>query len=203
VKILQESPRIAALDEQEQAFLKGIADNVDWATQFIQSLLDLTRIEAGAPLRLDRTSLNGFLHACADRFSFLAKDKGLALVFEALPQELQIEVDRMRMAQVIHNLLSNAIKYTPPGGQVILRAQPSDGGVYISVEDSGYGIPARYLPQIFDKFFRVPHSKHRQQEGTGLGLSIVKAIVEQHGGQVQVESQEGQGTCFTVFLPLS
>lgn len=199
VHILQDSPHF---DEQERVFLEKIANNAEWMTQFIQSLLDLTRIEAGAPLHLEWVGVNAFLRSCLDRFSILARDKGLDLNFEALAPDLQIEIDHMRMSQVVNNLLGNAIKYTPSGGQVLLRAERCNENLILIVEDSGYGIPAVYLPQVFDKFFRVPQRQHREQEGTGLGLSIVKAIVEQHGGQVQVESQEGQGSRFSILLPI-
>ncbi|NJL95228.1 MAG: cell wall metabolism sensor histidine kinase WalK [Anaerolineae bacterium] len=106
------------------------------------------------------------------------------------------------MGQVLNNLLSNAIKYTPEGGNVTLGASQRQGRAIITISDTGYGIPADALPHLFEKFFRVKRPEHMAEKGTGLGLAIVKGIVEQHGGEIRVESTLGAGTSFSVLLPL-
>jgi signal transduction histidine kinase len=106
------------------------------------------------------------------------------------------------MERVMDNLVSNAIKYTPEGGSVEIIGKVWHTTVVIEVVDTGLGIPAEFLPTIFQPFVRVNHEEHMEQEGTGLGLSIVKTIVEQHEGKVEVESTEGKGSTFRITLPM-
>ena len=111
------------------------------------------------------------------------------------------------MKQVLNNLVENAIQYTPEGGKVVVSTgkQEAEGRVWATatVADTGVGIPEEELPHIFERFFRGVEPRTMQVAGTGLGLAIVKEIVELHGGRVTVESQVGEGTTFTVWLPLT
>jgi signal transduction histidine kinase len=102
------------------------------------------------------------------------------------------------MNHVISNLLSNALKYTPPGGKITMSAKADEERIYFSISDTGRGIPSKYVPRIFEQFFRVP--EQGTETGAGLGLAIVKEIVEAHGGTVGVESGEGKGSIFTFTL---
>jgi signal transduction histidine kinase len=111
--------------------------------------------------------------------------------------------DRMRLQQVVRNLLGNAIKYTPNGGQIRLRSYLEDGKVTVEIQDNGFGIPEEALPHIFEKFYRVYSEATQDIEGNGLGLAIVKSIVEQHGGQITVESEVGKGSCFSFALKVT
>jgi signal transduction histidine kinase len=111
-------------------------------------------------------------------------------------------LDRDRIKQVLVNLIDNAIKYSPAGSPVTLRVRADDGGVEIDVDDHGLGIPAEALPTLFDKFRRVDTRTNRETYGAGLGLYIARAIVEAHGGHISVESRVGEGSRFTVALPL-
>jgi len=110
-------------------------------------------------------------------------------------------VDPTRITHVFANLLSNALKYTPPGGTISISAKEEGEHVRFQVSDTGVGIPDRYLPRIFEQFFRVP--EQGQGTGVGLGLAIVKDIVEAHGGTVGVESQEGMGSTFRFTLRMA
>ena len=110
----------------------------------------------------------------------------------------EVWADVTRINHVFANLLSNALKYTPPGGKITLSAKADEERVQFSVSDTGRGIPSKYLPRIFEQFFRVPDQ--RKEAGAGLGLAIVKEIVEAHGGTIGVESHEGKGTTFTFTL---
>jgi len=102
---------------------------------------------------------------------------------------------------MITNLLFNAVKYTPENKTVHLEAKSDDKHIRIDIIDTGIGIPADELGNVFGEFFRASNARKTEKDGTGLGLSIVKQIIEQHGGDISVESQEGRGTKFTVILP--
>ena len=107
------------------------------------------------------------------------------------------------MRQVLDNLLSNAIKYTPEGGRITVTLRLTEDAFAISVQDTGIGIPPEELPRLFSKYHRVQDSRTKGIKGTGLGLLIVKEIVEAHGGRIEVQSEPGRGSTFTVFLPRS
>src|SRR5690606_686312 len=111
--------------------------------------------------------------------------------------------DEERLAQLLRNLLENAAKHTPPGTTVTVRLQRSGGSALLTVADSGPGIAAEHLPHIWDRYYRVDKVRSRAAGGTGLGLPIVKYIAEAHGGRVDVASEVGVGTTFTVELPLA
>jgi signal transduction histidine kinase len=116
-----------------------------------------------------------------------------------------VPADRTQIERLISNLLSNAVKYTPRGGSVCVQVQPDDahGWARLVVLDTGVGIPAENLPHIFDRFYRVRNAETSLVQGLGLGLSFVAWIVEVHGGRIDVASTVGEGTRFTVLLPLS
>jgi signal transduction histidine kinase len=111
--------------------------------------------------------------------------------------------DSDRLKQLMLNLVDNAIKYTPAGGTVSLSLSRQNGWAHLTVSDTGVGIPQEDLPHIFDRFYRVDKARNRLQGGSGLGLAIAKWIVQAHGGGIQVNSRVGEGTTFTVTLPVS
>ncbi len=172
--------------------------------RLIRDLLDLAKIESGVGIELESVSANELLQACAFAFGYEAEEKDITLNITLLENDCFIQVDHDRMVQVLNNLLSNAVKYTPEGGTIWLAAciDDSDNKLYFSVRDTGYGIPPKDLPHIFDRFYRVENAEHQGEPGTGLGLSITKAIVEQHGGSIQADSPPDEGTEFLITLPL-
>jgi len=110
--------------------------------------------------------------------------------------------DRDRVEQVLVNLLDNAIKYSPPGSAVTVRLESSaDGWIQVRVQDQGIGIPAEELPRVGERFYRADRARSRAEGGSGLGLAIAQALVEAHGGRLDLESEEGQGTVATFTLP--
>ena len=120
----------------------------------------------------------------------------------ATPARLYAHVDGPRISQVLDNLVSNAIKYSPDGGNVVVSLEHDDGHLACRVSDTGMGMSANDQAQVFAKFFRTSNVRHTSIPGVGLGLPISKAIVEAHGGTIQVESKLGQGTTFTFRMPV-
>lgn len=172
--------------------------------RMVESLLDLARIEAGQmDMRQRAVAPSDLLNAIGESCAVRARDKGLTLTLDISPDLPRLAGDGDRLAQVFNNLLDNALKHTPPGGQIMLRAHPAAHGVAVVVQDTGEGIPAADLPLIFERFYQVDKSRRRdRRSGMGLGLAIVRQIVQMHGGSIQVASAVGQGTTFTVWLPL-
>jgi signal transduction histidine kinase len=171
--------------------------------KLVTDLLDLSRIEEGMPLQRVPVDLGGLAERQVKDALGPATAAGLTLRFEGAPEPVTADVEPERMAQVLANLIGNAIKYSRPGGSVVVRVATEMGRAALVVRDTGLGIPADALPRLFEPFYRVPQAEHRKAEGTGLGLSIVKALVEQHGGSVHVESEPGRGSTFSVRLPLA
>jgi signal transduction histidine kinase len=130
-------------------------------------------------------------------FQFVSEEKQIMLTAN-IPPGLQVVADRNRLRQVLVNLLDNAIKYTPSGGHVEISAQTCGGEVVITVKDTGAGIPADEIPRIWERLYRG--DKSRSQRGLGLGLSLVRAIVNAHGGRIELQSDVGKGSSFTIHL---
>ena len=146
---------------------------------------------------------NAFLQNEVNRHRALAKAHKVSLELEPVSAGQILRGDREQLVQAVGNLLENGIKYNRPGGRVTVRAAVAGGDCRIEVEDTGIGIPAEDLARVFERFYRVDKGRSRESGGTGLGLSIVKHVAEAHGGAVEVESRPGQGTLFTLQLPLA
>ena len=114
---------------------------------------------------------------------------------------IRLRGDRRQLASALGNLVENAVKYSHDGGTVQIRARSDDRWVELMVADQGVGIPARDLDRVFERFYRVDKARARQTGGTGLGLAIVRHVAGNHGGEVMVESQEGEGSTFVLRLP--
>ena len=130
-------------------------------------------------------------------------NKGVALITSLPPDLPDIVADPDRLEQILINLLSNALRYTPTQGSVTIAAEAHDFFVQISVRDTGIGIPAEHLPQIFERFYRVDKSRARQSGGTGIGLTITRHLVYAQGGEIWADSAgAGQGSTFFITLPV-
>lgn len=183
--------------------LLGIAQkNTDRLFRMVSDILDLARIEAGRfEIRYEPFDVVLGLRGAMDRLRRLAQDRDIALTLHA-PDGLPLVVaDGLRMDQVFTNLLGNALKFTSPGGQIDVTVREIPTEIVVDLRDSGMGIPPEHLGRIFDRFYRVPLPAGERIEGSGLGLSICKAIVEEHGGRIWVESVVGQGSTFSFTLP--
>ncbi|GIV63640.1 MAG: ATP-binding protein [Chloroflexota bacterium] len=189
-------------NELDEESLHNIEKEVDRLTRLVGDLLLLAQAESGQlPLDLKPVELDSVLLDVLQQMQVLASGK-VNLRLEEIDQVI-VKGDRDRLKQVILNLVANAINYTPTGGEVRIALSKRDGRACLKVEDTGPGISAEDLPHIFDRFYRGdPSRKRTENSGFGLGLSIAKWIVDRHGGQIEVESQVGKGTQFTVWLPL-
>jgi signal transduction histidine kinase len=171
----------------------------------IDDLLDLTRLEMGQPLELQRDSTDLVALARQAAAEHQQATERHRIRVEAAVPEIVGRWDAMRLARVLNNLLGNAVKYSPEGGEVTLTVgqENGDAGAWavVTVQDQGIGIPAADLPRIFGRFQRAGNAVGRIG-GTGVGLASARQIVEQHGGTITVTSQEGAGSAFTIRLPL-
>jgi len=152
-------------------------------------------------LQMEPFSLSDCISKALTSVATKAKEKSITVTSNVEPSLGQIVGNEFSINEMITNLLFNAVKYTPENKSVHLEAQSHNDSVQIEFSDTGIGIPANELGNIFEEFFRASNAKKREKDGTGLGLSIVKQIVDRHGGEISVQSQEGQGTTFTVTLP--
>lgn len=169
--------------------------------RIVEDLLDLSRIESSSSTNKELTTLNEIIRESAARVSESASLKGIDLVIEAPAHNILAYVDIRQMISAVYNLLDNAIKYSDQDSQVYLILQENQEWISLSVRDSGIGIPPRDQERIFERFYRVDQNRSRITGGTGLGLSIVRHVVENHDGQIMVESEEGLGSTFTLRLP--
>jgi len=202
VKALVDTLDSGALEEQQVArdFVRRIQREIDRMSSMVEELLELARLESGQErLQLSPVDLRPLLEEIGARFQEQADAKGIevdVVLPDALPKVLG-EEEKLR--QVLTNLVDNALKYTPERGRVTLSASAANQVVGVSVKDTGIGIPQEHLPRIFERFYKVARS--RRDGGSGLGLAIVKHIIQAHGGEVGVESREGEGSTFTFTLP--
>ena len=187
------------LTPKQEDLLMAAREDADRLHTIVRELLDIGRIESGkARMDLARLSPQKVVLEGSEPYRSAARDQGVTLAVD-VPEDLpEVWADPTRISHVFANLLSNALKYTPPGGSISLSAQAGEEVVRFQVSDTGIGIPDRYLPRIFEQFFRVPDQG--PGTGAGLGLAIVKEIVEAHGGTVGVESREGAGSTFLFSL---
>ncbi|HEY9027797.1 MAG TPA: PAS domain S-box protein [Burkholderiaceae bacterium] len=195
----------ASSPADQRRAIEVIDRNARAQVQLIGDLLDLSRIMSGK-LRLDlqQVAMHDVVQAALDSAAPAADAKEIRLVSLLDPARAVVNGDAGRLQQVVWNLLTNAIKFTPRGGRVQVLLQRVNSHVELSVSDSGIGIPASFLPQVFDRFSQRDGSSTRSHGGLGLGLAICKQLVELHGGSIRAASPgEGQGATFSVDLPVS
>jgi signal transduction histidine kinase len=203
-----------------QGNLEGVLDGVYAATpdhiaatldetrqlaRLVEDLRVLSQAEAGQlPMHWETVDLAELLADAQTSFAGQAEAAGITLrcAVDPASQPLVVEADYGRLDQILNNLLANALRHTPPGGSVTVRAVGVTGAVRLQVSDTGAGIPAANLPYIFDRFWRGDRARTPEAHaGSGLGLAIVRQLVHAHGGRIDVASEVGTGTTFTVELP--
>jgi histidine kinase len=187
-----------------------IYNEADRLNRLVDDLQELSRVEAGAyELNREAIQVSELVNASSTSLGRQYTEKGVSLEIDLPPGLPSVLADAYRMTQVMSNLLGNALQYTPPGGRVTLSARSQDNEVWVSVTDTGIGIPAEHLPHIFTRFYRVDKSRSRESGaggraggGSGIGLTITKHLVEANGGKIWAQSPGmGQGSTFTFSLP--
>jgi len=193
--------RVGPVNDQQHEFIHRIQNSVQSITALVNDLLELGRIEAGFDSQKEVVPLEGIIRYALETLGGQISDKKLNLHLN-LPAEIpQLRGNPIRLRQLLDNLIGNAIKYTPEGGEITIDMEAQSDQVILRISDTGPGIPPADQPHIFEKFYRASNVP-KGVGGSGLGLAIVKSIVENHQGRIWVESLLGQGSTFTVVLPL-
>lgn len=168
----------------------------------IDDLLELSRIEADEEARREDVPVHLFVAEAVDRVRPATEQRGISIEVEEPASRLAVGGDRRQLVSATYNLLENAVKYSDQGSTVQVRARTDGRWVDIAVEDHGIGIPRRDLERVFERFYRVDRARSRETGGTGLGLAIVRHVASNHAGEVSVSSIEGEGSTFTLRLPV-
>jgi two-component system, OmpR family, phosphate regulon sensor histidine kinase PhoR len=190
------------LPDEVRHQLGVVERNVDRLDRLVADLLQTAQVERGlVHLERERTDIAALVRQSLEAARPAVEAAGLTLV-SRVPEHLVVMVDPQRFAQVVDNLVSNAVKYTPSGGRIEVDLSVTHDRIELVVVDTGIGISVRDRNHVFSRFFRTRHAAQRSIQGIGLGLSISKAIVDSHGGRIEVESEEGLGATFRVRLPL-
>ena len=177
---------------------------INQMTEMVENLLTLARADEGrAPLAIEVSDLRDIVADVGETAGMLGENAGVTAAHTMPDTPVLLAVDRHRIREMLLNMLTNAIKYTPRGGTVSLTLEQNEESVIFTVRDSGIGIAAGDLPNIFERFWRADQARSRtgDRPGTGLGLAITKWIAEAHGGTITVQSRPGRGSIFTVKLP--
>ncbi len=170
--------------------------------RMVEIFLNVERLSAGQmELKREAIAVKPLVEVCVDRVRPLGERKRIVIILQPVPDGLTITGDRELMEYACYNLLTNAVKYSPQRTEVTITAWKDDGQIRIAVRDQGIGMDQKEVKQIFQKFYRTKKAEESGEAGTGIGLSIVQQIVEQHGGRIEVTSQPGAGSCFTLVVP--
>ena len=189
-------------EEQQIDFLQSANKEADRLTLLIRDLLDMSRIDSGS-LRLDKRScqVGEVLDSVSGVISIIAAKHKIKLV--QAPDLPAINVDKVRIGQVITNLVENATKFSAEGSTILIKAEDLNESIIFSVEDSGIGMLPDVVKNLFNRFYQAKEVAFGKSRGTGLGLSICKGVVESHGGKIWVDSQMGKGSTFSFSLPVN
>jgi signal transduction histidine kinase len=205
IKGLVETLRGGAVDDREvrDRFLETVEEETDRLIRLVNDLLTLSRADSAAlNLQCNAVDMAQLVHLTVERMAPQAEAKDVILQVTTSADVPLALADADRIEQVLVNLLDNAIKYSRPGGHVAVRTKGEHGEqVQVQVQDEGIGIPAEELSRIGERFYRADRARSRAAGGSGLGLAIAQALVQAHGSQLRLESEEGQGTIVTFTLP--
>jgi signal transduction histidine kinase len=191
-------------DDKRKQIAQLINSESKRLARMVEIFLNVERLSAGQmELKQEPISVKEMVEICVDRTKPLADRKHIGLNLEPVAEGLQLTGDRELMEYACYNLLTNAVKYSPQRTEVTASAGKHGGHVRIAVRDQGIGMDQKEVKQIFQKFYRTKKAEESGEAGTGIGLSIVQQIVEQHGGQIEVTSKPGAGSCFTLVLPVT
>ena len=190
------------ITEKQRQIIERIKERSDGLMAMIRNLLDISKIETGQIVqKKESINLNDLLRSVSELFTSQAANKRITIRLKEGKGIPLIEADQSTIEVVFNNLLSNGLQYTPEGGSIELKTTLEGDYVKVDITDTGIGIEPEELPKIFDRFYRVRSEKTRQVVGAGLGLAVTKAIIEAHLGLIEVKSEIGRGTTFSVLLP--
>ena len=194
---------VTALSPALRQDLEIMEGEVIHLQHLIDDLFTVARAEVDElEFQMQPTEILPLLERITKSTSPIAWRKGKVQVVADLPPQLPlVKVDKNRLEQIVNNLLQNALRHTPPGGVVVVSAHAEPGAAVIQVKDTGEGIAAKDIPHIWEPFYRADETRARDRSGAGLGLALVKELTETMGGTVAVESEAGEGSCFTIRLP--
>jgi signal transduction histidine kinase len=203
IQTLAEALEVTVRSEPDRlpSLVNRLGIEAERLARLVGDLLDLRRLEERGPLERTPVDLAELARLTVADLVPRAESREVELAVEAPDHAVVVGVPG-DLEVVVKNLVANAVQYNRPGGSVTVRIEPSEGGQVLTVADTGIGIPQQDLTRIFERFYRVDTARSRETGGTGLGLSIVRHAVESHGGTIGVESLLGQGTTFTVHLPV-
>jgi PAS domain S-box-containing protein len=192
------------LNDRQREYLDGIASSGRHLLALVNDVLDLAKIEAGkTELKLEAIPIHDAIDEGVKAIGPLADTRGVLLEPATIVAVPNVRADRVRLRQILYNLISNAVKFTDRGGRVRIRARRDEDRVSIAVIDTGIGIAARDLSRLYRSFEQLTLPSGDRPGGTGLGLALTKRLVEMHGGTIDVESELGVGTTFTVRIPVA
>ena len=189
--------------ELYREFMTDISDEIDRESKIIDDLLSLVKMDkAAAELNIAQVDINALVQQILKRLRPIAKKRNVELIYESI-REVTADVDEVKLSLAINNLVENAVKYNIENGWVRVTLDADHKFFYIKVADSGIGIPEEYQEHIFERFYRVDKARSRETGGTGLGLSITRNVILMHHGAIRLSSKEGEGSTFTVRIPLN
>lgn len=183
-------------------FLGDINNEIDRLTDVISGLLTLAKTDSEEKaLKIEKILLSELVNKSISGLKPIASEKGVSLSY-TVTDDIEIKCDTVKVMQAVMNLVDNAVKYTDKGGHVWVTLKKSGNNAAIEIKDDGCGIPERDVPHLFDRFYRVDKARARGTGGSGLGLHITRTIALLHGGTIEVDSKEGIGSVFTLYLPI-
>ncbi len=204
IRLLSEAVQDASDDpEAVERFAGRMLTESDRLSKLVQQVIELSRLQGDEPLEMPRrVGLDQVIKIAVDTSAIDAANKRISVVAGGF-SDLEVYGNEEQVTAAVANLVANAVTYSEPNSTVALTTKTDHGSVEISVVDQGIGIPRTEIDRIFERFYRVDPARHRSTGGTGLGLSIVKHVAATHGGDVRVWSEEGQGSTFTLTLPIA
>mgnify|MGYP001073664182 CR=1 FL=1 len=189
--------------ELYREFMTDISDEIDRESKIIDDLLSLVKMDkAVAELNVAQLDINVLVQQIMKRLRPIARKRNIELIYESI-REVTADVDEVKLSLAINNLIENAIKYNVEDGWVRVTLDADHKFFYIKVADSGIGIPEEFQEHVFERFYRVDKARSRETGGTGLGLAITRKVILMHHGAVRLVSKEGEGSTFTVRIPLN
>ncbi len=195
----EQALQIRGDEERYREAFAGCIEETEKILRMLNTLMDISEAEGGI-MRLDKRRINisELLENVADFYFYVAEENNLSMT-RKIEEDLHAVVDPDRTGQALANLVDNAVKYTPPGGQISIEAIKQDLEIVVRIKDNGTGISREALPRIWDRLYRADSS--RSKPGLGLGLTLVKAIIDAHGGRIEVTSEPEKGSVFSIHLP--